>query len=208
MAGALGDRAAPLIARLRESEKSGPVLAAMDRVAGAVAASAPQAMARSPGQQDGKAGFIALDGEWIAAPPRGDMPPPGKIDPEALALLLPVIEAYNTKMLEDQARYKDVKRHWTRSFKPLHRCRDRKAAAFLRRMDHAVGFSNQNNFQWLFGYMTRHANIERFFDHPSVDLRHLARDGDGDERPRIFGQLLTNGPGRLAGDTAPRGARC
>lgn len=187
IAGSLGDRAAPLIARLREGENSAPVLAAMDRVAGAVAASAPQADKRGPWQKDGNAGYVGFDGEWTAAPPRGDAPPQGKIADEAFDLLRPVIEAYNQKMTEEQVRYANMRHHWTRSFKPETPAALKKLRQ-LAEMTYPVTPSH-NTFPWLHGYMARHANIDRFFDHPSVDLRHLVRMAIGMGN-RAFGQMF------------------
>lgn len=197
IAGTLNDRAAPLIARLRQGESSAPVQAAMSRVAGAIAATASPAKGRSPWQQDGAAGYRALDGEWIEAPPRGDLPPPGRIDREAFDLLRPVIDAYNHKVAEQQRMYAGVKHHWTRNLKPV------TPAAFdqLRDLAESSGsVSPQYNvFPWLAGHFVRHANIDRFFDHLSVDLRHLMRMAIGMGN-RGFWQLFSgfSGPASLA----------
>ena len=168
MANALGEDASSLFSRLRDNENSKPVLAAMDRVAGAVATT-PQAKERGPWQKDGKAGFLALDGEWIAAPERGGEIPLGSVSSEAFDLLPPVIDAYNQKIAEERRKYTGV-RYWE---KPV-------APAAIKELRDLVESSDRvvlkyGSFPWLNGYLARHANIDFFLDHPSVDLRHLVR---------------------------------
>jgi Domain of unknown function (DUF4132) len=176
MAETLGQDAAPLLTQLREGETSAPVLSAMDRVSGAVDCAA-QLQVRDPWQQDGKAGYLALDGEWVTAPPRAEPPPKEPIAQDALDLLVPVIEAYNVKVLEERARYKDIKDHWARKFKPLTQSAIKKLSA-LAEMDYSVE-PKYGTVPWLYGYLARHSNIDQFFDHPSVDLRHLVRMARG-----------------------------
>ena len=172
MANALGEDASSLFSRLRETEISTPVLAAMDRVAGAVA-SAPEARERGPWRRDGKTGYLALDGEWITPPARGEPPHQATISNEAFDLLLPVIEAYNQKIVEEQRKYGGVKHHWVNRANPVSTGAIKKLRD-LAEMTYPVSPS-YNTFPWLHGYLARHANIDRFFDHPSVDLRHLTR---------------------------------
>ncbi|MCB2065580.1 MAG: DUF4132 domain-containing protein [Erythrobacter sp.] len=196
MAHALGEDAAAMFARLRTTEKSAPVLAAMDRYAGAVA-TAPQAKARGPWHQDGKAGYQALDGEWVAAPERADLPPQGAIENAAYDLLLPVIEAYNRKVQEERQKFAGLKHHWAHRSQPVTAGAIKKLRD-LAEMSYPVSPSH-NTFPWLHGYLARHANIDLFFDHPSVNLRHLTRMAIG-MGVRAFGQLLGAwaGPAGLA----------
>ncbi|MEZ5709923.1 MAG: DUF4132 domain-containing protein [Blastomonas sp.] len=196
MANALGENASAMLARLRKTEKSAPVLAAMDRVAGAVAP-APQAKGRGPWQQDGKTGYHALDGDWIDAPVREELPPQGSIEKEAFGLLLPVIETYNRYLEEEQQKFAGVRHHWANRSNPVPTGAIKKLRD-LAEMNYPVSPSH-NSFPWLHGYHNRHANIELFFDHPSVDLRHLTRMAIG-MGCHAFGQIFGDwtGPAGLA----------
>ncbi|MEO0463175.1 MAG: DUF4132 domain-containing protein [Pseudomonadota bacterium] len=172
----LGERAAPLIGRLRDGEKSTKVIAAMDRVAGAVGA-APSASAApaNPWQKDGPHGYTALGGDWVEAPPAGEMPSTQPIPKEALELLKQPVSAYNANIEEQRKRYKDVKYHWTRSLKvqPVG-----EAIAAISRVasgDTTMG-RGSNQFGWLGGaYGRDDSSADAFFDHPGVSLRHLVR---------------------------------
>ncbi|BDW81527.1 hypothetical protein MACH24_09650 [Erythrobacter sp. Dej080120_24] len=187
-ANTLGDRAGPLIERLRESESSAKVKAAMDRVAGAVTSSA--AKPRNPWQKDGASGFVAIDGEWVPAPERTPPPERSKIDREAYDLLRAPIEAYNTHLKEMKQRYKDVPYHWSKHqvFAPVD-----DAIAKLRAIAEGQKPVSQNynyySFVWLHGQHAKSGEVDQFFDHPSVTLRHVVRLARGISGNRLLAQF-------------------
>ena len=195
-ANTLGNRSAPLITKLREGETSSKVLAAMDRLAGVTAAQSSKP--RNPWQKDGASGYIAIDGEWIEAPPRTAAPERSKIDSEALDLLRVPIEAYNANLREMKQRYKDVPYHWSKHqvFAPLDDTIVKLRA--IAEGEKAVSTNyNWSSFAWMHGQQAKAGEIDQFFDHPSVTLRHLVRLSRGIGGHQLLAQFgsYANAPG-------------
>lgn len=173
-AAALGGGAGALIAQLREGETSAKVIAAMDRLAGAYDTAAQKP--RSPWQTDGPTGYVALNGEWIAAPERAQIPGTEPIPAEVLQLLVPQVEAHNTSAREQLARYPKRRESWWlkqhQEFSPTD------AIARVKRLTAGTGVVSTQaweNFRWLYAHQGAKGDTERFFNHPSVNLRHLVR---------------------------------
>jgi len=174
-AATLGDRAKDVIASLREGEASSKVLAAMDRIAGAIATS--PAPARSPWQKDGAAGFLAIDGEWVPAIDAEPLPEPRPISAGVLETVRPFIEAYNAKVRELQVKHKKDRYHWAKHQKVFPADSALQRVARLTGGTGVVSPQGWEHFGWLNSAVGNSDSLDRFLDHPEVNLRHLVRLG-------------------------------
>jgi hypothetical protein len=166
--------AADLVAELREDEKSTKVLAAMDRVAGAVEHA--ESKSRNPWQKDGPKGYIALDGEWVSAPPCEEVPGTESIPQKVLDLLLPQLEAHNSHVREQLARHPKRRERWWLSQHTEFSPND--ALSRVNRLasgSGAVSPQGWENFRWLYTAQGGPGESETFYDNASVTLRHLVR---------------------------------
>lgn len=197
MAATMGDQAEAAIGKLREGETSTKVLAAMDRVAGAV--SVASAKPRNPWQKDGAGGFLALDGEWVNTPAASDMPGTDPIPDDVLEILTPHIIEHNERVRALRQQHSGERHHWSRYHKE-HPVKD--ALKQVKRLTSGTGVvSSQagDKFAWFYPQHADTGDVDRFLDHPSVNLRHLVRLGrvlNGYNFSSLIGQYA--GPPGLA----------
>ena len=124
----LGDAAAPLLARWRESETAPKVVAALNQADGTMgvppvakagpAPTGPAALYELPARPDGPEGYTAVDGNWIDAGGPLTVPPPTPVPPEVLAILEPAMGAFNLMLSKGKAEAVWARWHWSKQFQP------------------------------------------------------------------------------------------
>lgn len=172
-AGCLGHRAAGLMDQWRAQETAPRVVAALDRLAGA--AVTPTLEAQEHGKPDGRAGYIAVDGNWVATPPLPDAPPLGPVPSDLLKTLEPAMADFNRLLLQERAEARRQQWHWSKRFKEKG-ARDLKELAQLAEGRNPVPQNaNGSALDWLHCPQFKHPAIAAFFRDPRLSQRHLAR---------------------------------
>ncbi|MEE4450757.1 DUF4132 domain-containing protein [Novosphingobium resinovorum] len=182
-AASLAGAAADLVARWREAEKAPKVLAAIERVSGAVAqpivSAETEEGAPAGAIGDGPGGYRAIDGSWVAADPAPPPAEPGPVSAEVLKLLEPAAAEFNRLLAKGQAEaaVSGARWHWSRQF-------SRKGASELKalaRIAEGTAPMVQSSYAdvvgWLRWHQFKHPAVEEFFQDPRLSLHHLVRLG-------------------------------
>lgn len=184
-ASSLGEQAAPLLARWRESETAPKVIAALELAGGsasmppvpkpAAAPGTPAALYELPARADGPEGYTAVDGSWVDAGGPLVLPAPTPVPAEVLAMLEPAMGAFNLLLSKGKAEGTWIRWHWSKQFQP-------KDAGTLRAIGRLAEGTNpltaaacRPAVDWLQFHQLSHQGIEAFFHDPRLTLRHLAR---------------------------------
>lgn len=177
-AATLGEAGAPLLAEWRDGESSAKLLAAFDRVSGAVAPSAPLpgAEKRSPWQIDGAQGYVAVDGSWVELPALEPLPGPSPLPLEVLRLLEPATAEFNRLLAASKAEAKAAKHwHWSRQYSPKG-AGDLSNLAKLAEGNWQIDTNGKRTaVDWLCAHQLKHPAVSEFFHDERLSLRHLTR---------------------------------
>lgn len=177
-AATLAEAGAPLFAQWRDGEGSAKVLAALDRVSGALASStsSPGGEEHLPRQIDGPLGYMAVDGSWVELPALEQLPGPSPVPPEVLRQLEPAMAEFNRLLAAGKAEARAAKHwHWSRQFSPKGP-RDLESLGEL-----AAGIEPVNRerdavaVDWLSFAQLKHPAVSEFLHDPRLSLRHLVR---------------------------------
>ncbi len=181
----LGDAAAPLLARWRESETAPKVVAALNQADGTMglppvakagpAPTGPAALYELPARPDGPEGYTAVDGNWIDAGGPLTVPPPTPVPPEVLAILEPAMGAFNLMLSKGKAEAVWARWHWSKQFQP----KDPGTLKAIGRLAEGTAPFVERSYgpaiDWLRFHQFKHPAVDAFFHDPRLSLRHLAR---------------------------------
>lgn len=177
-AATLGEAGAPLLAEWRDGESSAKVLAAFDRVAGAVEPSAPipGTEQRSPWQIDGAQGYMAVDGSWVALSALEPEPGLSPVPRDVLRLLEPAMTEFNRLLAAGKAEAKAVKHwHWSQQYRPKD-AGDLNNLAKLAEGSWKIDVTGKRTaVDWLCAHQLKHPAVSAFFHDDRLSLRHLMR---------------------------------
>ncbi|MDP4605424.1 MAG: hypothetical protein NWS68_04630, partial [Erythrobacter sp.] len=176
-AGSLGDAAAPVLARWRETETAPKVIAALDQAGGVVTAMPGDEVIPAPvsDRPDGPEGYTAIDGRWVDAGGPFELPQPSPVPADLLASLEPAMQEFNRLLAKGKAEAKRERWHWSKQFHP----KDKGALQALGRLAEGttplVRGAYRPAVDWLAWRDLKHPAIDAFFHDPRLTLRHLAR---------------------------------
>ena len=175
----LGEGAAALLGEWSAGERSAKVLAAFDRVSGAVTA-APSALSRGSSmplvRDDGPGGYAAVDGSWVKLAEPEPLPGPSAVPNEVLDRLKPAMVAFNGMLALGKVEAKSAKHwHWSKQYQ-FKDARDleklAEMAAGTRPVATRMGHAETD---WLRFQLFKHAAVSEFFHDPRLTLYHLVR---------------------------------
>ncbi|MEG3152194.1 DUF4132 domain-containing protein [Sphingomonas sp. ZT3P38] len=171
-AASLGERAAGLLAEWKAGETAPRALAAIERVTGSFAPAAAEPGAAGPA--DGPGGYTAVDGSWVATPPRPMIAEVAPITDAMLALLRPAAATFNVKLAAAQAEAGRERWHWSRQFSKV----GQSQFDMIRKLgESAYQIGNQQNtaLGWIRSQEGRASGVDVFFDDPRLSLWHSVR---------------------------------
>lgn len=175
-AGCLGERAGDLLSRWREAETAPKVIAALDRLGTAVAATAtglPGGVADA--RPDGVEGYVDVRGIRVEAGPVPAEPAPTPVPPELMRTLEPAIAEFNRMLAKGKAEASRERWHWSRQF-AAKGPRDLKDLAEVAAGTKPMAPASFNTVvNWLRWHQFKHPAIDAFFLDPRLSLHHLAR---------------------------------
>jgi len=146
-------------------------LAAIERVTGSFV---PAAETGAAGPADGPEGYIAVDGSWVATPPRPMIAEVAPITDDMLALLRPAAATFNVKLAAAQAEAGRERWHWSRQFSKV----GQSQLDMIRKLgESAYQIGNQQNtvLGWIRSHEGRASGVDAFFDDPRLTLWHSVR---------------------------------
>ncbi len=176
-AGCLGERAGDLLSRWREGETAPKVIATLDRLGTAVAATASglQSGGVVDARPDGVEGYVDVRGAWVEAGPVPAEPAPAPVPPELLRTLEPAIAEFNRMLAKAKAEASRERWHWSRQF-ATKSSRDLKDLAELAAGTKPMAPASFNTVvNWLRWHQFKHPAVDAFFLDPRLSLHHLAR---------------------------------
>ena len=181
----LGDAAAPLLTRWRESETAPKVVAALNQADGTMglppvakagaASSGPAALYELPARPDGPEGYTAVDGSWVDAGGPLVLPTPTPVPPEVLAILEPAMGAFNLLLSKGKAEAKWGRWHWSKQFQPKDPGTLKAIGRLAEGTNTLIGRSYGPAIDWLNFQQFKHPAVDAFFHDPRLTLHHLAR---------------------------------
>ncbi len=178
-AGSLGDHGADLLERWREGEAAAKVVAALDRLGGAVTKPAHFAGAATEGSDraDGSEGYRAVDGNWIEAGPPVSLSPLTPVPSDLLKTLEPAMVEFNRMLAKGKAESSGERWHWSRQFGSKD-ARDLKHLAELAEGTKPMVQGSFNSvIDWLRWHQFKHPAVDEFFHDPRLSLHHIVRLG-------------------------------
>jgi hypothetical protein len=176
-AGALGEQSRTLLLAWRDEEQAAAPCAALDRMLGAAG---PAAAPEADGRADGAEGYIAVDGDYVAAPAMPELPGATPIPAALFETLRPAMAAFNAKLAQGRIEAAQLQNkgdrawHWSRQFGE----RGADDIALLRKLGEStylIGNQQRTVFGWMQMPQGRHPALNAFFDSPELTLWHAVR---------------------------------
>lgn len=184
-ADSLGDAAAPLLARWRESETAPKVIAALNQADGTMglppmakegaAPTGPAALYELPAKPDGPEGYTAVDGSWVDAGGPLTLPTPSPVPLEVLAMLEPAMGAFNLLLSKGKAEAKWGRWHWSKQYQPKDPGTLKAIGRLAEGTTPLIARSYGPAIDWLQYQQFKHPAVDAFFHDPRLTLHHLAR---------------------------------